>query len=79
MELHVAENYYHTSGCCEATCSFHFKSLSGRIENEMRKCLSPIFFPEDSTQISLNWQVFWLTSLFAAFPSRKIETVAGIA
>jgi len=27
----------------------------------------------------LNWQVFWLTSLFAAFPSRRIETVAGIA
>gem|GEM_PF-2960509 len=23
MELHVAENYYHTLGCCEATCSFH--------------------------------------------------------
>jgi hypothetical protein len=27
----------------------------------------------------LNWQVFWLTSIFAAFPSRRIETVAGIA
>ncbi len=27
----------------------------------------------------LNWQVFWLTSFFAAFPSRRIETVAGIA
>ncbi len=23
MELHVAENQYHTLGCCVATCSFH--------------------------------------------------------
>jgi hypothetical protein len=23
MELHVAENYYHTLGRCGATCSFH--------------------------------------------------------
>ena len=28
MELHVAENYYHALGCCEATCSFHFYILA---------------------------------------------------
>jgi hypothetical protein len=27
MELHVAENYYHTLGCCNATCSFHLNAL----------------------------------------------------
>ena len=29
-----------------------------------RSCLSPIFFPEDSTKIWLNWQVFWLALIF---------------
>jgi hypothetical protein len=28
MELHVAENYYHTLGCREATCSFHLEFLT---------------------------------------------------
>jgi hypothetical protein len=27
MELHVAEDSYHTLGCNEATCSFHFPSF----------------------------------------------------
>jgi len=27
MELHVAENYYHTLGRCEATCSFHILKI----------------------------------------------------
>jgi hypothetical protein len=35
-------------------------------------------FPEDSTSICLFWQVFWLTSLFAAFPSVNRQTVAEI-
>lgn len=37
------------------------------------------FFPKIRLTLTLNWQVFWLTSLFAAFPSRSIETVADIA
>jgi hypothetical protein len=24
---HVAENYYHSLGCCEATCSFHINFI----------------------------------------------------
>lgn len=36
------------------------------------------FFPKIRLKLILNWQVFWLTSLFAAFPLRRIETVAGI-
>jgi hypothetical protein len=27
------------------------------------------FFPKIRLKFGLNWQVFWLTSLFAAFPS----------
>lgn len=37
------------------------------------------FFPKIRLAWTLNWQVFWLTSLFAAFPLRRIVTVAGIA
>jgi len=29
------------------------------------------FFPKIRLTLILNWQVFWLTSLFAAFPSNK--------
>jgi hypothetical protein len=37
------------------------------------------FFPKIRLKISLNWQVFWLTLLFAAFPLRVTGAVAGIA
>jgi hypothetical protein len=37
------------------------------------------FFPKIRLTLILNWQVFWLTSLFAAFPSRLTEAVAEVA
>jgi hypothetical protein len=36
------------------------------------------FFPKIRLLLILNWQVFWLASLFAAFPSPK-GTVAEVA
>jgi hypothetical protein len=47
MELHVAENYYYTLGCCEATCSFHLEVLDlspkpsprrGELDRASEKC-----------------------------------------
>jgi len=68
-------------------CTFHSNVNQLPISTSLRSCgtlpdkqgfVSPIFFPEDSTTICLFWQVFWLTSLFVAFPSVNRQTVAGI-
>jgi len=52
---------------------------SGRNEKEIIVTFHRSFFPKIRIKISLNWQVFWLASLFAAFPSRLAWTVAEIA
>jgi len=61
------------------TLFFIVKFYSGRNEMETTVAFHRSFFPKIRLTLILNWQVFWLTSLFAAFPSRRIETVAGIA
>ena len=35
MELHIAENYYHILGCCEATCSFHQIYFGNELQAEI--------------------------------------------
>jgi len=52
---------------------------SGKNEKEIIVTFHRSFFPKIRIKISLNWQVFWLASLFAAFPSRLAWTVAEIA
>ncbi len=34
MELHVDENYYHTLGRSEATCSFHNRYANIKMKSE---------------------------------------------
>jgi hypothetical protein len=45
MGLHVAENYDHTLGRCEATCSFHFIIKKVRMIDKCFIMLSVKKFP----------------------------------
>jgi len=60
---HVAENYYHSPGCHEATCSFHKVLLQvARRNTKIIKIKSQKYL-----DLSFQFHYFWLQQIIHSF------------
>lgn len=63
-ELHIAENYYHAPGCCEAMCSFYsfFKKMIFSCNENLTDRTYPVISPQIAR---VNHFLFW--NIFMSF------------